>query len=125
MGALYGIAVKIRKSRPSVCGDTSIFFHRKGLYSIPVQAIFDLAIRFLFFSAKYAGPTHESVVFSVSSLVDRLHAKDLPRGFCIAADEAYVWDEQVVNLIDEGNAKPDSYENEFNFFQSSVRMHIK
>jgi len=51
VGALDGIAVRIAKPRVSDCIDPASYYHRKGYYAIPVQAICDSSYRFIFFSA--------------------------------------------------------------------------
>ena len=65
VGVLDGIAIKIAKPRCSYCVDPTSSFHCKGYYALPVQAICHARYRFIFFSAKCSGPTHDLVAFSV------------------------------------------------------------
>lgn len=125
VGALDGIAIRIRNPRASDCINPATYYHRKGYFAIPVQAICDAKYRFVFFSAKCAGPTHDSVAFGVSSYANQLKLGKLPRGFWIAADEAYSCDEYVINPVPSANAEPDSPADGFNFYFSSLRIHIE
>ena len=126
VGSLDGLAVRIRKPRKTDVCNPSGYYHRKGYYAIPVQAVCDSLYRFTFFSAKCAGPTHDSVAFSVLSLYNRLSDEGLPQGYWIAADDgAYVCDEHLITPVTAGEAKPGSVGDAFNFFLSSHHIHIK
>lgn len=125
MGALDGIAIRNTKPRPSDCRDPASYFHRKGLYALPVQAICDATYKFTFASAKCAGPTHDSVAFNVSSYDEKLRKGQLPPGYWIAGDDAYVCDEYIITPLPASVCTPRSVEDAFNFFQSSHRMHIE
>ena len=125
IGALDGIAIRITKPRASDCFDPASYFHRKGFYALPVQAICDSRYRFTFFSAKCAGPTHDSVAFSVSSYANKLRNGLLPYGYWIAADDAYICDENIITPISSANTSVDTPAEAFNFFLSSHRMHIE
>lgn len=125
IGALDGIAIPITKPRTTDCGNPSTYFHRKGYFALPVQAICDSRYRFTFCSAKCAGPTHDSVAFSVSSYAARLASEGLPRGYWIAADDAYICTESVITPVQGSDAAPGSAADAFNYYQSSHRMHIE
>ena len=79
----------------------------------------------MFYSAKCAGPTHDSVAFSVSSYSAKLRAGDLPEAYWIAADKAYICDNCIVTPVPVSQALPGSDEDAFNFYHSSLRMHIE
>jgi len=125
IGALDGIAVRISKPRPSDCINPASYYHRKGYYAIPVQAICDSKYRFTFFSAKCAGPTHDSVAFEVSSFAENLRNGLLPNGYWIAADDAYVSDETIITPLPISQSATGTHGDAFNFYQSSLRMHIE
>jgi len=125
IGALDGIAVRLSKPRAADCIDPASYYHRKGYYAIPVQAICDSNYRFMFFSAKCAGPTHDSVAFEVSSYAENLRNGLLPDGFWVAADDAYVSDENIITPLPVSESTPGSHGDAFNFYQSSHRMHIE
>eukprot|EP00171_Calliarthron_tuberculosum_P005988 IDg5988t1 len=59
ISALDGIAIRIRKPRTSDCTNPASYYHRKRYYAITVQDICDSDYRFMFMSAKCAGPTHD------------------------------------------------------------------
>ena len=92
---------------------------------IPVRAIRDSRYRFVFFTAKCAGTTHDSFAFSVSSYVKRLAAGDLPNEFWIAADDAYVCTETMITPLSLHESHPGTSGDTFNFYQSSPRMHVE
>ena len=81
IGSLDGIAIKICKLRRIDISNPTSYYHRKGSYAVPVQAICDAKYRFIFFSAKCAGPAHDSVAFSVSSPTNFLQNDVLRKGF--------------------------------------------
>lgn len=125
VGCLDGIAIRIRKPRKQDCLNPAHYYHRKGFYAIPVQAICDSNYRFLFFSAKCAGPTHDSVAFSVSSYDNLLRNGELPPNYWIAADDAYVCNENIISPFSSSEAIAGSHHDAFNFYLSSHRMHIE
>ena len=91
IGALDGIAIKIRK--PHKRFHPAQFYCRKGFYAIPVQAIVDSTYRFRCFSALCVGATHDSLSHGISALGKFWREGRLPPPFWIATDEAYVFTE--------------------------------
>ena len=124
VGALDGVTIRIRKPTSADCTDPEGNYHRKRYFSIPVQVICDANYRFVFFSAKCAGPTHDSVASSVSSYGVRIAEEVLAHGFWIAADEACVSSEHIITSVNAAQAPIESPEDSFNFLQSSHRMHV-
>lgn len=121
VGALDGIAIKIKK--PSSYLDPAYFYCRKGYYAIPVQAVVDSDYRFLCYSARCVGSTHDSLAHAVSSLGQYLEAGNLRNEFWIAGDEAYVCSESLITPVPASQAS--DWEDAFNFWHSSLRMHVE
>ena len=64
MGALDGVAIRIRCPRLSEVPDTGNYYCRKGFYALNVQAISDKAKRFLWCYPTNKGSTHDSAGFA-------------------------------------------------------------
>lgn len=121
VGALDGISIKIKK--PPNHEQPASFYCRKGYYAIPVQAVCDSNYRFLCYSAKCRGSTHDSLAHAVSSLGDYLEQGSLDARFWIAGDEAYVCTNSLITPVPASQAN--DFEDAFNFYHSSLRMHIE
>jgi hypothetical protein len=119
--ALDGVLVKISKP-PKSCRPAQ-FYCRKGFYAIPVQVVCDYRYKKLYESMKCACYTHDRIAFAVSELYARLSPGDLPNGFWIARDEAYKCNSNVLTPWPSSNM--DDAKDTFNFYQSSLRMHIE
>jgi DDE superfamily endonuclease len=126
VGAVDGICIEIQKP-PDDFGPRG-FYCRKGMYAIPAQALVDANYRFLYLSAKCAGSTPDGIAWESSSLGMRLRREPLPAGFWIAGDAAYPCRNGIITpwtagqlLHDEFGASRDA----FNFFHSSLRMHVE
>jgi hypothetical protein len=78
----------------------------------------------LYVSAKCAGAIHDNLAFSVSTLHHRLMSGELQDGFWIAADEAYTSTDSIVTPW-PALGLMDPAKDAFNFFQSSLRMHVE
>lgn len=121
LGALDGICVKIKK--PKECERPASFYCRKGYYALPVQALCDSSYRFLCFSARCVGSTHDAMAHAVSSLGMYLSEVGLPEAFWIAGDEAYTCNENLITPYPASQSGPE--ERNFNFFLSVHRVHIE
>lgn len=119
--ALDGISTKIKK--PDVDEQPASFYCRKGFYTIPVQALFDLNYRFICFSARRCGSTHDSLAPSVSALSEYLESGDLDSYFWIVGDEAYICTK--TRIIPFPATQCTDSKAAFNCFLSSLRMHIE
>lgn len=123
VGALDGIAVRIRK--PWLVDDSCpmTFYNRKGFFAVNVQAICDADCRVQWLSCVARGSTHDSTAWAFSSLSSKLEATPLPKGYWIAADDAYPASDQLLtpwpgkSLASEKDA--------FNYYQSSTRISIE
>ena len=121
VAALDGIQIAIDKPREDM--NPLHFFSRKGFFALTLQAIVDSDYRFLSCSSLAVGGTHDSLAFRLSSLSSFINAGNLPRGFWIAADEAY----RCTNYIIIPFSRPSAslYQDGYNFFQSSHRLHVE
>lgn len=123
IGAVDGIAMKICKP-PDDCYPRE-YYSRKGFYAISVQAVVDSSYRFLCFSARCPGSTHDSTAYNISSIATFLQSGGLPFPFWIAGDEAYSCTNNLLTPFSSSIARPETYEDSFNFFQSSLRLHVE
>jgi DDE superfamily endonuclease len=123
MGALDGILIPIQKPPDHL--SPRKYFCRKGYYAIPLQVVCDSSYRFLFLSGRTAGATHDSLAYSVSILHEALANNSLPDGYWIAGDEAYLCSNSLLTPWPSSLAKDDSAKDAFNFYQSSLRIHIE
>lgn len=65
VGALDGIKPEIMKPKTDL--HPAAYFCRKGYYALPEKALVDSGYRFLSYSSRSVGSTHDSFVHSVSS----------------------------------------------------------
>ena len=121
VGALDGICVKIMK--PKRHENPALFYCRKGFYAVPVQALVDSDYIFRFCSATCTGATHDALAYSVSGLKREIDKGVLLGMFYIVGDEAYTLSNYLITPCSKSNADVD--QDNFNFFQSSMRMHIE
>ena len=122
-GALDGIAIP--NDKPRGVTDPAQYWNRKGYYALPVQAVVDGKYRFLYMSAVCVGSTYDSLAFSRSSLASELANGLLPEPFYIVDDDAYNALDYLLTPISPRLAGPNSPEDAYNFFQSSLRMHVE
>ena len=118
--ALDGVSIRIRKPSSLDCVDPASYFHRKGYYAIPVQAIYDSKYKFLFMSEKCPGPTHDLVAFNISSYAEKLHDGLLGQGLWLAADDAYVCTENIITPLSREECMAGSASEAFNFSCPSI-----
>jgi hypothetical protein len=123
IGALDGILIPIQKPPDHL--SPRKYFCRKGYYALPLQVVCDSSYRFLFMSGRTAGATHDSLAFSVSALWESLANSSLPDGYWIAGDEAYNCSDSLLTPWPSSVAKTDVAKDAFNFYQSSLRIHIE
>ena len=121
VGALDRICVKVKK--PSKKENPAQFYSRKGFHAIPVQALCDSSYIFRFCSALCTGSTHDALACSVSGLKREIEKGVLGEIFYIVGDEAYTCTEQVITPFPKSEA--DCEQDNFNFYQSLLRMHIE
>ena len=121
VGALDGICIKIKK--PKRHENPALFYCRKGFYAVPVQALVDSDYIFRFCSAVCTGATHDALAYSVSGLKREIDKGALFGIFYIVGDEAYTLSNSLITPCPKSNADVD--QDNFNFFQSSMRMHIE
>jgi hypothetical protein len=126
VGAVDGIAVKIAKPRD--CFVPRNYYCRKGFYSVPFQAIVDGTYRFLALSSVVCGSTHDSLAFRASFVGQKLYETGLPCGYWVAGDAAYVCSESVLvpfSTVQLQHEDEGVWRDSFNFFQSSLRVHVE
>jgi DDE superfamily endonuclease len=120
---LEGIIIPIQKPPDHL--SPRKYYCRKGYYAIPLQVVCDSSYRFLFLSERAAGATHVSLACSGSIIHEALANSSLPEGYWIAGDEAYQFSDAVLTTWPSSLARDDSAKDAFNFYQSSLRIHIE
>jgi len=124
VSSLDGLAVRIQRPRLSDVPNPTGYYNRKGFFAVNVPAAVGADFKFQFFSVATAGSCHDSTAFSVSGLEKHLSNDScLPRGFWVAADDAYTASIWVLTpwpgrlLLWERDA--------FNYWQSSSRIFVE
>ena len=126
IGALDGMAIKILKPRETCTPNPLHYLNRKGYFSINLQAIADANRKFLYMSMATAGGTHDSLAWSMSALATHLESSDgLPRGYWIAADDAYACTSYLVSPYSLQACKKDRTKDHFNYYQSRSRINVE
>lgn len=123
IGAVDGLAIKIRRPRVSAINNQASYFNRKGFYSINCQAICDHRCRFKWFSCKTSGRSHDSSAFASTRLADELGSSQLGEEYWIAGDDAYpIGPHLLTPYAGRGLGKE---KDAYNFHHSSIRITIE
>ena len=125
VGALDGIAIAIRKPPDEYMPRN--FYCRKGMYALPVQAVVDSTMRFLYMSCRCTGSTHDATAFDVSDLAERLKKGEMKEGYWIDGDAAYVYIPGLLTPWSKSALTSENgvYADSFNFYHSSHRIHVE
>lgn len=83
----------------------------------------DSDYRFTSFAENCVGSTHDSIVHAMPALGMLLNSNALPSGYWISGDDAYACTESLIRPYP--STINGSYEEVFNFYQSSLRMHVE
>ena len=128
ISAIDGWLVRITK--PSYRYDRIInpvsVFSCKGFYALNVQCIVDHNKKILWASYKHKGASHDSTAFRHTSLYECLKGKAqylFEHGFFILGDSAYSIESFLIPPFPL--AKPNTPEDDFNFYHSSARITVK
>ena len=130
IGAIDGLAVRIRSPQLSEVSDPGNYYCRKGFFALNVQAICDRSKRFTWCYTSNKGSTHDSVAFTNSRLYSLFTEKvDLleEKGFFLVGDSAYNLTPFLLVPYSTDEVRDDSSEmcDAFNFFLSSSRIFIE
>ena len=121
VGALDGIYIKLKK--PNNESIPASFYCRKGYYAIPVQAVCDSKYIFRYASGLCGGATHDALANSISGFMEEVKNGLLGDIFWVAGDEAYQVSEWIIVPYPASTLTDD--EENFNFYISSLRIHIE
>lgn len=120
VACLDGIHVStISPSNEDVMDPRRYHVARKDKYALLCMALCDSARRFLWWDMSHSPTTHDSLAFMATPLGVRLANGDLPSDFFINGDAAFT----LSNWMITPSGRPDH--DDFDFFQSSNRMHIE
>lgn len=126
IGAIDGWLVRIICPTRKEAKNPGKYMSRKGFFALNVQVICDKKRRVLWSYIGAKGSSHDSTVLKTSglyqhlmSLADTLYEK----GLYLVGDSAYALRGFMICPYD--NAKHGSTEDNFNFYQSSQRIHIE
>jgi len=131
IGSLEGIAGRQERPTAAEVTCTKDYWSRKGFSAYNVQAICESNYEFLWMSCRTPGSSHDLSALACSDLVRELKDPAIPlialmvrEGLCITADEAYR-DSEVFAVPWPGEGGGDQWKDAYNFYQSSVRVHIE
>jgi len=125
VGALDGMVVHI--DRPTLKDTTIPLFYKniKKYNNINLQAIADCDRKFIWWSKRSAGSTHDSLTWGTTRLAILLHEFGLPLGLWIAGDDAYPGFEYLVFPYSTHACRQDNSKDDFNFYQSRCRISVE
>ena len=130
IGALDGIAIRIRSPKLTEVSDPGNYYCRKGFFALNVQAICDRSKKFLWCYTSNKGSTHDSSAFTNSRLYsllsEKVHFLEAD-GYYIVADSAYNLTPFILIPYSTDEVQRDRSDmcDAFNFFLSSSRIHIE
>jgi hypothetical protein len=130
IGALDGLAVRIRSPQLTEVSDPGNYYCRKGFFALNVQAICDRSRKFIWCYTSNKGSTHDSMAFSNSRLYELLLTKVHlleTKGFYLIGDSAYNLAPFLLvpySTDDVRHERCNIYD-AFNFYLSSSRIHIE
>jgi DDE superfamily endonuclease len=81
-----------------------------------------------FLSSVVCGSTHDSLALRASCIGQKLYTTGLPSGYWVAGDAAYVCSESVLVPFSATHLQHEDegvWRDSFNFFQSSLRVHVE
>eukprot|EP00171_Calliarthron_tuberculosum_P003357 IDg3357t1 len=87
-------------------------------------SIVDGTYRFMYLAINCVGSTHDSIAFSATKLVDELEDKLIPVPYHLVDDDAYTCSNYMLVPVSAIRAPPGSAADAYNFFQSSLRIHV-
>lgn len=120
VACLDGIHVStLSPSNEDVMDPRRYHVSRKDKYALLCMALCDSARRFLWWDTSHSPSTHDNLAFSATPLGVRLANGHLPPDFFINGDAAF----SLSNWMMTPSGRPEH--DDFDFFQSSNRMHIE
>lgn len=130
VGALDGLAVRVRSPWPSEVVDPGNFHCRKGFCALNVQACWDRNKRFIWCCPSNKGSTRDSAAFAGSGLCDplvELSGELKERGPFIVGDSACSLTPFLLAPHDINSMKsdPENAKDGFNYHLSSCRIHME
>lgn len=125
VGALDGLAIKIREPNSNDVPNPSVYYNRKGFFAMNMQGMCDHRLRFTFVSIVTPGSSHDSMAYQLSSLYEFLNKESgsLPDGMWVAGDAAYVCSSRLLTPWSGKNLP--AHKDCFNYWLSSARVHIE
>lgn len=126
VGALEGIAIKIRKPKGEYIPRN--YYCRKAYYAVHFQALVDARYHFLCLSSVVCGSTHDSLAYSTLSFGHQMSTRGLPIGYWIAGDAAYVCTESILvrfSVVQLQHSELGVWSDSYNFYEISLRVHVE
>ena len=120
-GAIDGLVVRTRSPHKNECDNPAAYRNRKGCFGILCLGVADMRGRFLSFSCKWSGSTHDSYAWSTSSL--RMSIPNLPQGCYLIGDDAFANENRLVVPWAGRNLTP--AQDSFNYYLSRCRQCIE
>eukprot|EP00732_Lithocolla_globosa_P002198 Lithocolla_globosa_v1_NODE_1377_length_2621_cov_9.489478.p1 type:complete len:410 gc:universal NODE_1377_length_2621_cov_9.489478:1368-139(-) len=119
VGALDGLAIKIKQPTTKSCKDVRSYYNRKGFFAVILEAVVDSNYKFLFGSSRCCGSTHDSVAWGITSLARAIAEGKLRYPFFLVGDDAYSCCNSLVTPWPGKNLP--LYKDAYNFWTSSSR----
>ena len=127
IGALDGLAIRIKAPSLFECIDPGSYFCRKQFYALNVQAIVDSYKRILWVSTGHPGCTHDSTAFSSTQLYKTLNELQdwlWERKLFLIGDSAYSLSSYMLTPYDNVSIVGESKDN-FNYWHSNARIRVE
>jgi len=127
IGAIDGLAIRIKAPSMFECIDPGSYFCRKQFYALNVQAIVDSYKRILWVSTGHPGCTHDSTAFSSTQLFKTLYELQdwlWERKLFLIGDSAYSLTSYMLTPFDNVSIVGESKDN-FNYWHSNARIRVE
>ena len=125
IGAVNGILIKTKRPNKDECGVTGVtkfYCARKNSYGLNMQVVADSRQRILIYDIGWPGSASDYLAFSNLSLGSSLETL-IASGYANFGDNAYVNSPRMI--VPYFRAQAGTAEDNFNFFQSQLRMSIE
>jgi len=127
IGALDGLAIRIKAPSLFECIDPGSYYCRKQFYALNVQAIVDSYKRILWVSTGHPGCTHDSTAFSSTQLYKTLiELQDWlwDRKLFLIGDSAYNLSSYMLTPYEDVCIVGESKDN-YNYWHSNARIRVE
>jgi DDE superfamily endonuclease len=123
VGVVDGYLLQIATPNKKHVGNVRSYFSgHYQCYGVNCQAVADHKSRFIYFSVVGPGVMGDNDAIGQCSLKQLID--NLPFGFCVIGDAAYVPSEHLIPIYYGSNKKQPQYDN-FNYYASQLRIRVE